>query len=109
MKFSIKEDLESSLKDRYELENETRINLEKLFTDNNFKPNRSINGTSYSAEQDDVKASFYIDDKISYSGYVTTDNFSITVKGELKDAVEAAHKIVDEYNQQIGSLSATMF
>ena len=26
MKFSIKEDLESSLKDRYELENETRIN-----------------------------------------------------------------------------------
>lgn len=99
MKFKLVEDLEQELISKAEKENIIKYEIEKLFETNSFNIERNINGTSYSKTEDNIEASFYINDKLDYSGYVTTANTNFTVKGNINDALTAANKIVTQFEE----------
>ena len=105
MKIKLTEDnLEQELINKREEENKIKDTLEELFITNNFKKQNKLNGTAYTAQQEDVKANFYFDDTLSYSGYVTGENMSLTVKGFIEDIIEASNKIISQYNEIVDNI-----
>lgn len=105
MKIKLTEDnLEQQLINKREEENIIKDELEELFITNNFKKQNKLNGTAYTAQHEAVKANFYYDDTLSYSGYVTGSNVSLTVKGFVEDIMEAANKIITQYNELVDNI-----
>lgn len=105
MKIKLTEDtLEQELINKREEENKIKEELEKLFVENNFKKQNKLNGTAYTAQEENIKSNFYYDDTLSYSGYVTGSNVSLTVKGFVEDIMEAANKIITQYNELVDNI-----
>lgn len=97
----ITEDLETDLIANQETINKTKKELQKLFSDANYSEESSINGTTFTKELDDVRAAFYIDDKLNYNGYVTTKVSNFNVKGDISTVVFSANRLIDNFDYEI--------
>lgn len=102
MKFRLLEDLEDDLiQQKQEVRNITSI-LQDLFSEAGFIEKDSINGIAFENKDGNIRASFYIDDNLNYKGYVNDDtenSTNLSVKGNINQVVEAANKIINEFNQ----------
>ena len=100
MRFKLNEDLEDDLIAQAQKEDQVAYQLEQLFSDNGFEVRRSINGTSYENSEGSIRASFYVDTKMNYKGYVTddsTNSSNFSVKGNIDGAISAANKTIDQF------------
>ena len=77
-------------------ENNIRIIIEELFTKNNYKPTRYINGTVY--KSNNVDSSLYIDTKLSYKGHIKINNNDICVEGHMDTILKDAYTIIEYYS-----------
>ena len=99
MKFKQFEDLELDLVKSAEKENTTRYYLDELFLKNNFKPRRTVSGTAYEVITDNINSSFFIDDKASYKGYITTQDETIQYSGKIETVVKVAKQFIEQVNE----------
>ena len=101
MKFTLHEDLEQELIQKAEADNKLKLEIVDLFKDTEFKQRNTLNGISFEAQHDDLHGMFFLDDQLSFSGYVSAKNFNTSVKGLKKDSYTAAETILDTYNDYL--------
>lgn len=99
MKFKQFEDLKLDLVKTAEKENTTRYYLDELFIKNNFKPKRTVSGTAYEVITDNINASFFINDKASYKGYITTKDETTQYSGKIETIVKVAKQFIEQVNE----------
>ena len=105
MKFRLVEDLESELKAVAAEKDKIRRDIANIFRGTDFQEKKNINGISYNATRDAVEASFYIDDAVSYNGYVYDGaDYNLQVEGNIETAVDSAQNILDEYSKVRGAV-----
>ena len=99
MRFKLNEDLEQELIKKQEQITAITDNLNKLFEEQGFIQVIDINGISYTFENDDINAMFYIDDDLNYKGYIQSETTSINVIGKMDTVEKDAQLIVDNVVQ----------
>lgn len=99
MLFRLVEDLESDLKKAAAEKDVVRKEIANIFRGTDFQEKKNVNGVSYNATKDATEASFYIDDEVSYNGYVYDgSDYNLQVEGDIETAADSAKNILDEYS-----------
>lgn len=100
MKFRLVEDLESELKAAAAEKDKIKRDIANIFKGTDFQEKKNVNGISYNATKDATEASFYIDEEVSYNGYVYDGaDYNLQVEGDIETAVDSAKNILDEYSK----------
>lgn len=97
-------DMEKMLNEEQKDRNDKFYKLTKLFREVGFDIVTSVNGVSFVGNNSDIKASFYVDDTLSYQGYITSDvdkHINYSVSGSARNAVQAADDFIDTFLQYI--------
>lgn len=84
--------------------NDKFYKISKLFREVGFNIVTSVNGISFVNDTTDIKASFYVDDTLSYQGYITSDldkHINYSISGSDKDVVKAADDFIDAFLKYI--------
>lgn len=84
--------------------NDKFYKISKLFREVGFNIVTSVNGISFVNDTTDIKASFYVDDTLSYQGYITSDldrHINYSVSGSDKNVVKAADDFIDAFLRYI--------
>lgn len=84
--------------------NDKFYKISKLFREVGFNIVTSVNGISFVNETTDIKASFYVDDTLSYQGYITSDldrHINYSISGSDKNVVKAADDLIDAFLRYI--------
>lgn len=99
MKMKLVEDLEADLKAAAAEKDVLRKEIANIFKGTDFQEKKNVNGISYNATKDAIEASFYIDDQISYNGYVYDGaDYNLQVEGDVETVIDSAKNILDNYN-----------
>lgn len=99
MKMKLVEDLEADLKAVAAEKDALRKEIANIFKNSDFKEKKNINGISYNATRDAIEASFYIDDQLSYNGYVYDGaDYNLQVEGDVETVIDSANNVLDNYN-----------
>lgn len=109
MKFIFTENLEDELIEQEAIKSEIIKELIDLFDELNFSRKVTINGINFENKNDDIYASFYIDNYINYKGYVTNDkddSMNYSIKGNIKNVISAANSLIDIYYQTLEDLKS---
>ncbi len=78
--------------------------ISKLFREVGFNIITSVNGISFVNDNTDIKASFYVDDTLSYQGYITSDldkHINYSASGNDRTVVRAADDFIDAFLRYI--------
>lgn len=97
-------DIEKMLSDEQKDRNDKFYKISKLFREVGFDIVTSVNGLSFVGNDSDIKASFYVDDAMSYQGYITSDldkHINYSVSGNIRNVVKAADDFIDAFLQYI--------
>ena len=73
--------------------NDKFYKISKLFREVGFNIVTSVNGISFVNDTTDIKASFYVDDTLSYQGYITSvldKHINYSTSGSDRNVVKAA-------------------
>lgn len=84
--------------------NDKFYKISKLFREVGFNIVTSVNGISFVNDTTDIKASFYVDDTLSYQGYITSDldrHINYSISGSDKNVVKAADDFIDAFMRYI--------
>ena len=84
--------------------NDKFYKISKLFREVGFSIVTSVNGISFVNDTTDIKASFYVDDTLSYQEYITSDldkHINYSISGSGKDVVKAADDFIDAFLKYI--------
>ena len=84
--------------------NDKFYKISKLFREVGFNTVTSVNGISFVNDTTDIKASFYVDDTLSYQGYITSDldkHINYSTSGSDKNVVKAADDFIDAFLRYI--------
>lgn len=84
--------------------NDKFYKISKLFREVGFNIVTSVNGISFVNDTTDIKASFYVDDTLSYQGYITSDldrHINYSISGSDKNVVKAADDFIDAFLRYI--------
>lgn len=84
--------------------NDKFYKISKLFREVGFNIVTSVNGISFVNNNTDIKASFYVDDTLSYQGYITSDldrHINYSISGNDKNVVKAADDFIDAFLRYI--------
>ena len=84
--------------------NDKFYKISKLFREVGFNIVTSVNGISFVNNNTDIKASFYVDDTLSYQGYITSDldrHINYSISGNDKNVVRAADDFIDAFLRYI--------
>lgn len=103
MKFMYESNLEQRLVDDQIQIDEITTDLISTFDECGFEKSVQINGLNFESTKGDVYASFFVDNKLNYKGYVTTDaadNINYSVKGTIDNVMSAANNIIDMFYEQ---------
>lgn len=103
MKFMYESNLEQRLIDDQIRIDEITTDLISTFDECGFEKSVQINGLNFKATKGNVYASFFVDNKLNYKGYVNTDaidNINYSVKGTIDNVMSAANDIIDMFNDQ---------
>lgn len=107
MKFKLVENLEDDLIQENKLIEDITNDLIAFFKENNFEISIEINGINFENTYEDIYASFYIDNKLNYKGYVTNDIDSkntFSVKGNINTVIKNSKKLVKIFELEIDNL-----
>ena len=104
-------DLEQELQEKTEEQQEILSNLDTLFADTDFTKTENDNYISWDLENDDIIASFSIDnDTFKFSCYVTkqgdTNSSTYSAKGNMGDIEKNAEKFLIEVDDFINFQSS---
>lgn len=97
-------DIEKMLNTEQKDRNDKFYKISKLFREVGFDIVTSVNGLSFVGNDSDIKASFYVDDAMSYQGYITSDldkHINYSVSGNIRNVVKAADDFIDAFLQYI--------
>lgn len=103
MKFMYESNLEQRLIDDQIRIDEITTDLISTFDECGFEKSVQVNGLNFECSKGDVYASFFVDNKLNYKGYVTTDatdNINYSVKGTIDNVMSAANDIIDMFYNQ---------
>lgn len=84
--------------------NDKFYKISKLFREVGFNIVTSVNGISFINDTTDIKASFYVDDTLSYQGYITSAldrHINYSISGSGKNVVKAADDFIDAFLRYI--------
>ena len=84
--------------------NDKFYKISKLFREVGFNIVTSVNGISFVNDTTDIKASFYVDDTLSYQGYITSDldrHINYSISGSDKNVVKASDDFIDAFLRYI--------
>lgn len=84
--------------------NDKFYKISKLFSEVGFNIITSVNGISFVNDNTDIKASFYVDDTLSYQGYITSDldkHINYFISGNDRNFVKAADEFIDDFLRYI--------
>ena len=84
--------------------NDKFYKISKLFREVGFNIVTSVNGISFVNDTTDIKASFYVDDTLSYQGYINSDldrHINYSISGSDKNVVKAADDFIDAFLRYI--------
>lgn len=84
--------------------NDKFYKISKLFREVGFNIVTSVNGISFVNDTTDIKASFYVDDTLSYQGYITSAldrHINYSISGSDKNVVKAADDFIDAFLRYI--------
>lgn len=98
------EDLESELVDEQQKISNLTKELIDMFDEVDFNKEVTINGISFSYTYDNVYANFYVDSKLNYKGYVTTDatnSSNYSIRGSIDNVISAADSLLDMFFYEI--------
>ena len=104
MKFIFTENLEDELIEQETAKSEIIKELIDLFDESNFSRKVTINGINFENRNNNIYASFYIDNYVDYKGYVTNDkdnSMNYSIKGNMENAIAAANSLIDMYYQTL--------
>lgn len=104
MKFIFTENLEDELIELETTKSEIIKELIDLFDESNFSRKVTINGINFENRNNNIYASFYIDNYVDYKGYVTNDkdnSMNYSIKGNMENAISAANSLIDMYYQTL--------
>lgn len=104
MKFIFTENLEDELIEQEATKSEIIKELIDLFDESNFSRKVTINGINFENRNNNIYASFYIDNYVDYKGYVTNDkddSMNYSIKGNIENAIFAANSLIDIYYQTL--------
>lgn len=97
-------DIEKMLNTEQKDRNDKFYKISKLFREVGFDIVTSVNGLSFVGNDSDIKASFYVDDAMSYQGYITSDldkHINYSISGNDKNVVKAADDFIDAFLRYI--------
>lgn len=80
--------------------NDKFYKISKLFREVGFNIVTSVNGISFVNDTTDIKASFYVDDTLSYQRYITSDldkHINYSTSGSDRNVVKAADDFIDSF------------
>lgn len=93
-------DIEKMLNTEQKDRNDKFYKISKLFREVGFNIITSVNGISFVNDNTDIKASFYVDDTLSYQGYITSDldkHINYSTSGNDRNVVKAADDFIDTF------------
>ena len=96
--------IEKILNIEHKDKNDKFYKISKLFREVGFNIVTSVNGISFVNDTTDIKASFYVDDTLSYQGYITSDldrHINYSISGNDKNVVKAADDFIDAFLRYI--------
>ena len=97
-------EIEKILNIQQKEKNDKFYKISKLFREVGFNIVASVNGISFVNDTTDIKASFYVDDTLSYQGYITSDldkHINYSTSGSDKNVVKAADDFIDAFLRYI--------
>lgn len=93
-------DIEKIISEEQNDRNNKFYKISKLFREVGFDIVTSVNGVSFVSNNSDIKASFYIDDTLSYQGYITSDldkHINYSISGSNRNVVKAADDFINVF------------
>lgn len=97
-------EIEKKLNTDQKDKNDKFYKISKLFREVGFNIVTSVNGISFVNDNTDIKASFYVDDTLSYQGYITSDldkHINYSISGDDRNVVKAADDFIDAFLRYI--------
>lgn len=97
-------EIEKKLNTDQKDKNDKFYKISKLFREVGFNIITSVNGISFVNDNTDIKASFYVDDTLSYQGYITSDldkHINYFISGNDRNVVKAADDFIDAFLRYI--------
>lgn len=104
MRFIYESNLEQELQEQNKTISDLTEELIDMFDEVGFERRVTINGINFSIKKYDVYASFYVDSKLNYKGYVTKDSensFNYQVKGNIDNVIDAADSLIDTFYENM--------
>lgn len=101
MKIKLVEDIVDELNQKANRNRELLNEAETILKDNGFELANEINGISYNIENEDVNASFYIGNDLSYKGYITNngnESINFNCKGTEDTLISTLEKFIEEWD-----------
>lgn len=106
MKIRMLENIEDELIVEKEKNNALIQDIKSIFIDKGFKYKSEINGISFSKNEENLIANFYIDSRnLSYDGYITSeiDNSNYELKGNKLNIFIAANTFLDVFSKKLSN------
>ena len=97
-------EIEKMLNIEHKDRNDKFYKISKLFREVGYNIVTSVTGISFVNDTTDIKASFYVDDTLSYQGYLTSDldkHINYSISGNDKNVVKAADDFIDAFLRYI--------
>lgn len=97
-------EIEKKLNTDQKDKNDKFYKISKLFREVGFNIVTSVNSISFVNDNIDIKASFYVDDTLSYQGYITSDldkHINYSISGDDRNVVKAADDFIDAFLRYI--------
>lgn len=107
MKIRMLEDIEDELIVDKEKNNALIQDIKNMFIDKGFKYKSEINGISFSKNEENLIANFYIDSRnLSYDAYITNeiDNSNYELKGNKLNIFIAANTFLDVFSEKLSNI-----
>lgn len=104
MRFIYESELEKDLINEHNKIEKLTFDLISMFDESDFDKTIQINGLNFSNRYKNIYASFFVDSKLNYKGYVTNDETNesnYSVKGNIDNVISAADDIIDMFYSEI--------
>ena len=93
-------DIEKIISEEQNDRNNKFYKISKLFREVGFDIITAVNGVSFVSNNSDINASFYIDDTLSYQGYITSDldkHINYSISGSNRNVIKAADDFINVF------------
>lgn len=107
LKIRLVEDVLDDVKQRNKERNDILNQLRDLFTQNDFTESVEINGISFNNETESISSSFYVNDDLTYRGYITksgNNSSNYSLKGDMNNIIKAANDLIANFLREQGEM-----